>query len=344
MKAIAISTTGDVDVLQSVTVETPPIGLNDVLVNVKAVSVNPVELKIRKGVWAGGEVKPGTISGFDFAGTIAALGSGVPSSLFTEGDEVYGLGSTIPTRSNAEYLVVDWRVLAKKPVTASFEHAAAWPLVGLTAWEMIVEELEVKKGNGALLVINGAGGVGSALIQIAKHYLGIETIIATASRPETIKHVRELGATHTISHRERLAPQIEALGLKEPINYIVVLTSSAADLIEQVIDVAALRAKIGLAVQGTPDAYSGFGKAQRKSLSFHWEFVFTKMIYNHEIDSYSKALSEMAKLYDAGLFKSIVTQRFDLTVEGLRKAHIVIDEGATHGKVVLGVPSTGAFE
>ena len=145
--------------------------------------------------------QPSTISGFDFAGRISSLGSAVPPSAFSGGDEVYGLGSTVPTHSNAEYVTADWRVLARKPARASWEDAAALPLVGLTAWEMLVEQLEVKRDQGALLVVNGsaspfrrclvltfptgAGGVGSVALQIASKCLGLRTIVATASRPET---------------------------------------------------------------------------------------------------------------------------------------------------------------
>ncbi|KAF8589546.1 GroES-like protein [Ramaria rubella] len=340
MKAIAISALGGVDVLQSVTTAVPSLGPCDVLVRVCAISINPVETKIRNGTWAGGKVIPGTISGFDFAGVVEDLGPSVPPYAFSRGDEVYGLGSTVPTHSNAEYVAVDWQVLARKPVNANWEEAAAIPLVGLTAWEMLVEQLEIRKGQGALLVINGAGGVGSIALQIAREHLGLQTIIATASRPETVNHAVSLGATHTISHHSPLQAQIDALSLKEPVKYVAILTTATRDIIDQAIDIITPGGKIGLAVQGVPEAYAGIGKGQLKSVSFHW----SEMILKQDLASQGHILRKLAELYEEDKLRPIVTQCLELTVEGLRNAHTIMEQGKSFGKVVLGVPERSAFE
>jgi NADPH:quinone reductase-like Zn-dependent oxidoreductase len=223
MKAINISGIGGLDVLVSSTVPVPTPGPEDVLINVKAVSINPVEAKIRAGKWAGGTMPAGSILGFDAAGVIAGVGSSVGSA-FKAGDEVYFLGSTLPTKSNAEYALVDYRAVALKPKTASFEDAAGLPLVGLTAWELVVEQLKVGQDDesegGAVLIVNGAGGVGSVASQLVRSVSGVSTVITTASRSESIAHTKSLGATHTISHRPEagsLKSQIDKLGLGVPV-------------------------------------------------------------------------------------------------------------------------------
>ncbi|KAF8975947.1 GroES-like protein [Cyathus striatus] len=342
MKAINIAGIGGLDQLVAAEVPLPELGPTDILVNVKAVSVNPVEAKIRAGKWAGGQLPAGSILGFDCAGVISSLGSQVPPNAFSTGEEVWLLGSTVPTHSNAEYVAVDYRVVAPKPKSLSFEDAAAVPLVGLTAWEMI-DQTGVGNEPGALLVINGAGGVGSVGIQLAKAK-GVKNIIATASRDVSINHVKALGATHTINHREPLKPQIEALNLGEPIKYILVFTNLTKSVLDQAIDVVAPWGHIGLAVQGPPGSYDGLGAGQKKGVSLHWGFVFTRMALKWEMEYQGKALRDMAKLFDEGKLKSITTKTLELTVQGVRDAHTLMEAGETIGKVVLKVPEEDAFQ
>lgn len=278
MSAISVSGHGSVDVLVSTKVLIPAPGPLDILILVRAVSINPVEAKIRAGKWAGGNIPAGSILGFDAAGVVLELGSSVPSGAFKENDEVWFLGSTLPTKSNAEYVLADWRALALKPKKLSFEDSAALPLVGLTAWELAFEQMNIGAEPGAILIINGAGGVGSITLQLAASVKGMKTVVATASRPASIAHVKALGATHTISHRELLVPQIKALGLNEPIKYVLLLTAVTKEMLEEIIEVVAPRASVGLAVQGPSGSYDSFGKAQTKGLTFHWGFVFTRCI------------------------------------------------------------------
>ncbi|KAF8998366.1 GroES-like protein [Cyathus striatus] len=342
MKAIQIAGSGGLDQLVAAEVPLPELGPTDILVNIKAVTINPVEAKIRSGKWAGGQLPAGSILGFDCAGVVSSLGTQVPAGSFTPGEEVWLLGSTIPTRSNAEYVTVDYRVVAPKPKSLSFEDAAAVPLVGLTAWEMF-DQIGVGKEPGALLVINGAGGVGSVSIQLAKAR-GVKTIIATASREVSIKHVKALGATHTINHHEPLKPQVEALNLAEPIKYVLVLTNLTKSVLDQAIDVVAPWGHISLAEQGPQGTYDGFGAGQTKGVAVHWGFVFTRIICKWEMEYQGKALRDMAKMFDEGKLKSITSRTLELTVQGVRDAHQLMESGEAIGKVVLKVPETGAFQ
>jgi len=343
MKAIQISGLGGLDVLVSADVETPTPGPNDVLVNVKAVSINPVEAKIRAGKWAGGNLPPGTILGFDGAGIVHSLGSNVPPNHFKPGDEVWFLGSTVPTHSNAEYVLIDHRALSLKPKSISFEDAAGIPLVGLTAWEMLVEQMNISD-DGVILVINGAGGVGSVATQLARNVCGMKTVIATASREISINHTKSLGATHVITHREPLAPQIKALNLGLPIKYIAVFTTTTKDVLDQCLEVISPGGKIGLAVQGPPGSFDGFGSFQRKSVNFQWTFVFTKMALDWQLETQGKALAIMAQLMDEKKLKPITTKALDLTLAGLMEAHQLMENAETIGKVVLRVPEVGGFQ
>ncbi|EIW83995.1 GroES-like protein [Coniophora puteana RWD-64-598 SS2] len=356
MKAININGLGGLEVLVSAEVPIPTVGPEDVLVNVKAVSINPVEAKIRAGKWAGGNLPAGSILGFDAAGTIVQVGSSVPASFAHKvGDAVWLLGSSVPNKSNAEYLVADYRSIAAKPKSLEWGDAAAIPLVGLTAWELLFEQMRINEAKpawdasgaeDAILIVNGAGGVGSIASQLARSVAGLKTVITTASREASIKHTLGLGATHTISHNEPWAPQIAALGLPEnvKIKYIAVLTTTTQQTIDQALEVIAPRGRIGLAVQGPEGSYSTFGKAQRKGIDFSWGFVFTKMAFKWNLASQGAALTEMAKLVDEGKIKSITSQSLDLTVAGLKQAHELMESGKTVGKVVLTVPAQGAFQ
>ncbi|KDQ50990.1 hypothetical protein JAAARDRAFT_199532 [Jaapia argillacea MUCL 33604] len=344
MKAIGICGTGGLDVLVSTNVPIPRPAPTDLLIRVQAISVNPVEAKIRAGKWAGGTLPSGSILGFDAAGIVDSIGSEVPPGLFQVGDGVWLLGSTLPSHSNAEYMVSDYRVVSRKPKSLTFEDAAAFPLVGLTAWELLVDQMKVGEVPGAVLIINGAGGVGSVATQIARHVLGVSTVIATASRTASINHTKKLGATHIISHREPLKPQIDALSLGIPIQYIVILTTTTKTVLDEAIDIVAPWGKIGLAVQGPPGCYEGLGAGQKKGISIHWGFVFTKMILQWKVETQGQILSKLADLVDKGAVQSITTQKLDLTLDGLRQAHALMESGQTIGKVVLRVPEQDAFQ
>ncbi|KAF8998360.1 hypothetical protein BDQ17DRAFT_1309221 [Cyathus striatus] len=228
------------DQLVAAEVPLPELRPTDILVNAKAVSVNPVEAKIR---YAFSPFPPTTYSltrsilGFHYASTVSSLGSQVPAGTFAMGEEVWLLGSTVPARSNAEYIAVDYRVVAPRSKILSFKDATAVLLVGFTAWET-TDQTGMGNEPGTLLVIKGVGGVGSGGIQLAKAK-GVKNIIATASRDARFVFSFFMIAQHTINHRELLKPQIEALNLSEPIEYIPVFTNLIKSVLDQEVDVVA---------------------------------------------------------------------------------------------------------
>ncbi|KAF8998356.1 hypothetical protein BDQ17DRAFT_1328825 [Cyathus striatus] len=260
----------------------PELGPTDIFVNVKAVSVNPVEAMFRAGKWAS-QLPAGSILEFDCVGVVFSLWSQVPPNAFSTVEEVWRLGSTVLTHLNAEYVAVDYHVVAPKPTSLSFEDATVVPLVGLTAWEM-VDQTGVGNKPGALLVINGAGRVGNVVIQLAN-----------------AKGVKGLsGATHTINLHEPPKPQTEAPNPAELIKYDLVLTNLTKSVLDQSIDIVAPWGRIGFAVQSPPGSYDGLGAGQKKGVSLHWRFVFMRMALKWEMEYQGKALRDMTRLFDEG--------------------------------------------
>ncbi|MGB7085063.1 MAG: zinc-binding alcohol dehydrogenase family protein, partial [Phormidesmis sp.] len=217
MKAVAYKTPGPIDredALQDITLEQPKAEGRDLLVKISAVSVNPVDTKLRLGAAPEGDWR---VLGFDGVGVVEAVGSEVQN--FQPGEAVFYAGSIARAGTNSEYHLVDERIVGRKPTSLSDAEAAALPLTAITAWEMLFDRLEVNRptpqGGNLILVIGGAGGVGSITIQLLRALTGL-TVIATASRPETEDWVRECGAHHVVNHRQAIAPQIKSLGLGAP--------------------------------------------------------------------------------------------------------------------------------
>jgi len=236
MKAVAYKTPGPIDhedALQDITLEKPEAKGRDLLVKVAAVSVNPVDTKVRRKVAPEGD--EWRVLGFDAVGVVEAVGPAVQN--FKAGDAVFYAGSIARPGTNSEYHLVDERIVGHKPTSLSNAEAAALPLTTITAWEMLFDRLDVKRptpqGGNLILVIGGAGGVGSITIQLLRALTDL-TVIATASRPETQDWVRECGAHHVIDHRQSLAPQVEALGLGAP-GFVFSITQTdkhLADIVE----------------------------------------------------------------------------------------------------------------
>ena len=224
MKAIGYNQAGPItapDALIEFETATPEIGPRDLLVEVRGIAVNPVDVKVRENM---GQEQGTKIIGYDAAGVVQQVGSEV--SKFNVGDEVYYAGDLTRPGTNSELHAVDERIVGKKPKSLGFAEAAGFPLTSITAWEILFDSFALEKGDGkgeSLLIIGGAGGVGSILIQLSKKLTGL-TVIATASRPETIAWVKKMGADHVINHRESLVDQIKALGL-EP-RYVASLTGT----------------------------------------------------------------------------------------------------------------------
>jgi NADPH2:quinone reductase len=304
---------------------------HDLLVEIKAVSVNPVDAKTRKSrkPEAGGKV----VLGYDAAGIVVATGPLV--TLFKPGDEVFYAGVISRPGTNAEFHLVDERIVGRKPASLNFAEAAALPLTAITAWEALFERLDVAKkvasGAPAILIIGGAGGVGSIATQLARQLTDL-TIIATASRPETTVFVRELGAHHVIDHSAALSGQIEALGLGAP--SFVFSTTHTHQHFEDVANLIAPQGRLAaIEAAGPIDARL----LMRKCVSLHWGLMFTRPLFQtpdqivqHEL------LCAVADLVDAGRVRTTMTEVFGtICAENLKRAHKMIESGRARGKIVL---------
>ncbi|WP_313591557.1 zinc-binding alcohol dehydrogenase family protein [Agrobacterium cavarae] len=304
----------------------------DLLVDVKAVSVNPVDTKVRRN--QAPEAGQTRVLGFDAAGIVKAVGEKV--SLFKPGDEVFYAGAINRPGTNSEFHLVDGRIVGRKPKSLSFEEAAALPLTAITAYEALFDRLKVKDpvagGANAVVIIGGAGGVGSIAIQLARHLTDL-TVIATASRPETKEWVEQFGAHHVLDHSKPLAPQVEALGLGAP-SFVFSTTHSdlhRADSIELI------------APQGRycliDDPEGGFDilPFKRKAISVHWEMMFARPVFETaDILEQHKVLNHVSELVDQGKIRTTLTETFGtINAANLIKAHALIESGKAKGKIVL---------
>lgn len=280
MKAVAYQNAGKLDRADSlvdVTLDKPVAAGRDLLVQVEAISVNPVDYKIRSGVSPdAGQWK---VLGWDAVGTVVETGDQVRD--FKPGDRVWYAGSVTCPGTNSEFHLVDERIVGRKPASLSNSEAAALPLTSITAWEMLFDRLDVRRpvagAANAILIIGGAGGVGSIAIQLARALTDL-TVIATASRPETQDWVRQLGAHHVIDHRKPLAEQVEALGIGAPA--FVFSTTQTPDHLSEIVRLIAPQGRFGLI--DDPDKLD-IMPFKRKSVSVHWELMFTRPIYRPQI-------------------------------------------------------------
>jgi zinc-binding alcohol dehydrogenase family protein len=303
----------------------------DLLVEVRAVSVNPVDTKVRKRA----KPEPGDVKvlGWDAAGIVTAAGPG--ATLFRPGDEVFYAGSIARSGTNAEYHLVDERIVGKKPASLSFAEAAALPLTSITAWEMLFDRLEIGRpvagAADALLIIGGAGGVGSMAIQLARHLSDV-TVIATASRPETQAWCRELGAHHVIDHAKPLAPQVEALGIGAP-GFVFSITQSDVHL-NDAVELIAPQGRYGLI--DDPASFDAT-KFKGKSVSIRWESMFTRSVFQTaDMQDQHDLLNEVSRLVDDGTLRTTLSETFgSINAANLRRAHAFIESGKARGKVVL---------
>lgn len=329
MKAIGYTQAGGADNLEVIEVARPVTGPRDLLVAVKGISVNPVDVKLRSAAQPEGAPR---VLGFDAAGVVAEVGDAVTG--FKVGDAVFYAGDVTRAGTNAEFHAVDERIVGHKPASLDFTEAAGLPLTSITAWEMLFDAFRLTEGGGAgqaLLVIGGAGGVGSILIQLAKKLTGL-TVIATASRPETQDWVRKMGADHVVDHRGDLAAQVAELGLAP--SYVAALTATDQHW-NAIVDLITPRGQIALI--DDPETLD-IKAAKPKALSLHWEFMFTRSMFGTEdIAAQRDLLNRVAEMIDAGTLQSTVTERgAALTVDALRAAHLRQDSGRVIGKQVLG--------
>lgn len=303
----------------------------DLLIKIAAVSVNPVDFKIRQNSAKDAVLVSPKIIGWDAAGVVEAVGDDV--SLFKIGDEVYYAGDITRPGSNAEYQLIDERIVGKKPASLNSEEAAAMPLTVLTAWEIIFDRLRInQKDKGkSILVIGGAGGVGSIAIQIAKKVAGL-TVIATASRPESIAWCEQQGADYVVNHKD-LINEVHKAGFQY-VDFIMdfvdtnLYWDSMAELIKPQGRIASITGS---------SAPVALNKLKNKSVSFSWEFMYTRstfqtddMIEQHHI------LNKVAELLDNGTLKTTWKETLSgFNADNFKKAHQQLESGTTIGKIVI---------
>ena len=316
--------------LQDIELPAPVPGARDLLVRVKAVSVNPVDTKVRKN--AAPEAGQAKVLGWDAVGTVEAVGAGVKN--FKIGDRVYYSGSIIRPGTNAELHAVDERIAALAPSSLDDAQAAALPLTTITAYELLFDRLRVPKGGGegqTLLVTGGAGGVGSILIQLARQLTKLR-VVATASRAETRAWCLELGAHAVIDHSKPLAAELKAAGIGE-VDMVASLTQTDqhyAQIIES------LKPQGQLAVIDDMKVLDAM-PLKTKCISLHWEMMFARSRFETpDIAEQGALLAEVAALVDAGRIRTTANASFGtINAANLRKAHALIESGKAQGKVVL---------
>ncbi|SUU04713.1 zinc-binding alcohol dehydrogenase family protein [Acinetobacter haemolyticus] len=333
MKAVAYQHAGAIastDSLVSIEIESPVARGHDLLVRVQAISVNPVDTKIRKNVSP--ESGQWKILGWDAVGIVEAVGEKV--SHFKIGDKVWYAGALNRQGSNSELQLVDERIVGHKPKSLNMIEAAALPLTAITAWEMLFDRLQTPKTapkNTTILVIGAAGGVGSITIQLLKQLTNL-TVIGTASRTETRSWVEQLGADYVLDHRQPLAEQIKQLNLTAP-KYVFSTTQTDQHL-ANIAELIAPQGHFGLIDDPEQLDIKLF---KSKSVSVHWEFMFTRSMYQTEdMIKQSELLNQVSQLVDDGRIKTTVSQVLSpINAENLITAHQQIESGSTKGKIVL---------
>jgi len=332
MKAIVYTQHGlpidDPQALLDTELPMPLAGPHDLLVEVRAVSVNPVDTKIRLGV----AVNEPRVLGWDASGIVRAVGANV--TLFAPGDEVFYAGSIVRPGSNSQFQAVDERIVGRKPANLGFAEAAALPLTSITAWELLFDRLRVPEGGGegkSLLVVGAGGGVGSILTQLARRLTKL-TVIGSASRDATREWVTRLGAHHTVDHTRPMQPQLEELGFAN-VDIVISLTHTDRHY-QDIIDALAPQGQLALIDDpATLDAVP----LKRKSISLHWELMFTRsmfetadMVRQHEL------LNRVAAMIEDGALTTTLGEHFGtINAANLRRAHALIESNRAIGKIVL---------
>lgn len=332
MKAIVYDKAGlpitDPQSLYETELPRPTPEARDLLVRIEAIAVNPVDSKLRLAVQPPGP----RVLGWDAVGTVEAVGDAV--ELFKVGDKVWYAGDITRQGSYAEYGLVDERIAGHAPRSLSPADAAALPLTSITAWELLFDRLRIAQGAGqgqSLLVIGASGGVGSILIQLARKLTGV-TVIGTASRPATRKWVSERGAHHVIDHGQPLQPQLAAVGIPQ-VDHVISLTHTDS-YYAQIVEL--LKPAGQLALIDDPATLDAM-PLKRKSISLHWEFMFTRSMYRAaDMIAQHELLNRVAALLDDGTIQSTVGEHYgDITADNLRRAHAALESNKTVGKIVL---------
>ena len=322
------------DCLRDLTLPEPELRPNDLLVQVEAVAINPVDTKVRRretpaaGSWR--------VLGWDAAGTVVCCGSAVTS--FRPGDRVWYAGALDRPGCQSELHAVDHRLVAHRPANLGADAAAALPLTAITAWELLFDRLRLSSGPEAhgeetLLVVGGAGGVGSILVQLALRLTGL-TVVATASKAASVDWLHSLGVTHVIDHHRPLADQLQRLALP-PVRQAISLTHSG-DHFAALVDLLEPQGALAL-IDDPPAQAIDVLAMKRKSLSLHWELMFTRSLYQTaDMAEQGKVLARLRDMVQAGQIRSTLQRQLGpIHAAGLREAHRLIEQGSTIGKIVL---------
>ncbi|MEM9224058.1 MAG: zinc-binding alcohol dehydrogenase family protein [Pseudomonadota bacterium] len=337
MKAVALTRylpISDPQAMLDVELPTPEPGPHDLLVEIAAVAVNPVDTKVRagRGKPDGAAEDPPRVIGWDASGKVVAVGDKV--SLFRPGDEVWYAGDITRPGCNSELQAVDERIVGKKPKSLSHTEAAALPLTAITAYEAFFDRLGIdqdgKDKGQSIFIIGAGGGVGSIGIQLAKH-AGL-TVIATASRPETENWVRELGADHVVNHRKNLVEEVRALGF-QTIDHIAIFN----DMRHWAAAVELIRPQGGIVSIDDTDQPMPMDGMKMKAASFHWEFMFARaMFQTPDMIEQHRLLSWVADEIDGGRLRTTLnTVLSPINAENMREAHRLIETGQAKGKIVV---------
>ena len=338
MKAIGYLESHPIDhpeALLDIELERPVPTRHDLLVAVRAISVNPVDTKMR--MRAAGENGRHRILGWDAVGEVVAVGDDVTA--YRVGDRVWYAGDLTRPGSNAEFQLVEEQLVGRAPGSLADAEAAALPLTSITAWELLFDRLKLpcKGAPGAdeprrLLVVGAAGGVGSILVQLARQLTDV-TVIGTASRPESQAWVTELGAHHVIDHRQPLHEELKRIGIDD-VTQVISLTHTE-DHFDHLVECLAPQGQ--LALIDDPETLLDIRKLKRKSVSLHWEFMFTRSMFQTADRGKQRALlDEVASLIDAGTVRTTLGANYgSINATNLRRAHRDIEQGRSIGKVVL---------
>ncbi|QIE60880.1 zinc-binding alcohol dehydrogenase family protein [Rasiella rasia] len=315
--------------LQDVQLEIPRATGRDILVEIKAISVNPADYKVRLGMPVDGD--NWKVIGWDATGIVKDVGDKV--TLFKAGDEVYYAGDFTRQGSYAQYQIVDERIVGKKPSSLSYAEAAALPLTTLTAWEMLFDRLDVNKSNNnkSILIIGAAGGVGSIMVQLVKKLTNLK-IIGTASRKETSTWLQDLGVDRVINHRNKLSEELDKNNLPAP-DYVVSLNATEHH-IDEIVKLIKPQGKFGFIDDPKSINIMPF---KSKAVSIHIELMFTRsMFQTADMIEQHNILNKASELIDNGTIKTTLGDNFGIiNAENLRKAHAFLETGKAKGKIVL---------
>ncbi|EPK7358720.1 zinc-binding alcohol dehydrogenase family protein [Kluyvera intermedia] len=332
MKAFAITRAAaegsNIPFIHAIELPMPQAKGHDILVEIKAISVNPVDTKVRAGFTS----DTPRVLGWDAVGVVKAIGDAV--TLFAPGDEVWYAGALGRPGSNSEFQLVDERIVALKPKTLDNASAAALPLTAITAWELLFDRLGVQRGGNAgdtLLIVGAAGGVGSILTQLARKLTKM-TVIGTASRPQSQTWVSDAGAHHVIDHNQPLSEELARIGIKE-VTHVASLNNTEGHYSQLI---AALAPQGKLALIDDPQSLDVV-PLKLKSISLHWEFMFTRSMFEtRDIAAQHQLLTEVATLIDNQTIKTTLGEHYGtINAENLQKAHAQLETGRAVGKIVL---------